>query len=91
MDAFLSHQSGDTWENSPQNAIDRITDIWNRRTLVHRRYAYSFLALDLGAGHYLGYKINLVRVYLRIDCCRERFRDVQVNIGNVRPTHPSGK
>lgn len=75
--------------NGPLNAIDSVKQ-WNNRAIVENRDPYSFIALDLGV-RYTAYKINLVVVALRIECCRNRFHDIQVSIGNVLPVNPLGK
>ena len=72
-------------------AIDGIID-GSSRAIVESRDLYSFLALDLGsADRYLGFQINLVVVHLRVECCKNRFYDIQVTIGDVMPVDPLGK
>ena len=87
--AFLSGQHGLVWNRGPQLAIDGLKTP-ALLAIVKFGDPYSFLTLDLGR-HFTHYLVNLVVVTLRVNCCQERFHDIQVTIGNVRPTDPLGK
>ena len=82
--AFLSDQY-----SSAYYAMDNITALGNA-AIVNSGDPFSFLALDLGSS-FAKFKIDMVTVALRIDCCRHRFHDVQVTVGNSKPTDPLRK
>ena len=86
--AFLSQLYHTSFDAS--SAIDNVTSLGNI-AIVHAGDPYSFLSLALGsAGRHTGYQISRIIVTLRVDCCKPRFHDVQVTVGDTQPVDPLG-
>ena len=89
VEAFLSHQYHSVELRGPHFAIDGIIGPGNLLT-VDSRDPYSFFSLDLGQ-NYSKLKVNGAIAYLRLNNGYQRFHDVEVTVGNIKPTDPLSK
>jgi len=82
--AGIATQSSEGWGGAAARAIDGNTDgIWGSNSTTHTNGANSWWQVDLG----VTVDIEAVRLWNRMDCCRERLTDITVEVldadGNV--------